>query len=836
MPQYTIDNWWGHTFIGNSSNYFKLPSSIPYSKFKVLRIGLRMSRGTNNNYPYYINSSQGDTNFTGIIPQGQIVSSENFVLNLTVGDKTSNNCTITTINEFKGVKTGIYQGQEATGYTKYDSWIDGSTTPYIFEFTDPPIIETSEARVNINFVSGYLSGNRSVLAVRPWSGCYVEVEDASAVAPVPSKTHITLTNTSGSPLSVNGVLKTSTETITYTGDPGGNITYTGNTDVSIATDYINKTITISAINNNTDYGTINTITANCANGTSFNLFVDFYETIKRDDISISIEQTALDWINSNKTISIKNVNYNTAAAKAHCVFYSAEKNSTLPDTTIGGEDFTINSNTTIDISNWFDTNNNNGRYKLPNIPNLEAWCNIFRFYNSNVQTKNSDGNYKQDKVVKFYLSVLPTLMSVSSAQYDVFYKDTVVDTRKSDDWNNPSSDLPAILDIENYSIGNIMYNQSHWAAGFCNCCEFVIKKESNNEQIYSSEVDLGYLPTDKISNFSGKLLNIDFDVYDIPKDERLNIYISWKFKFYVSKESYTGFTIKVPYTFMRFSDDILPKVKFPIVNKTKPYSNMMLTNVERFGYEFSDSAIERFKYGNYRFGLNINGTDVYLNDTYFSSNNLTKCIIFDAGKYVKNTGLYVEEFTVKPFVMLDDTRYEDDSNIIIECTTLDTMWTRPFAEQGESLTYFDYNNFNTYIKKYSSLNEENPEWSVPTEMRGRRIEWNFWKNDVETYINEKYVNSMINWLNQADNINNNTLCWIESNAILFKQGTKIQTNIIKTGFNNLKENFYDILNGLCGYEITETDATYDYINNKGYTHDFLHGFTHNQITNKEGGI
>lgn len=797
-------------------------SSVKDGKYKVKKIVLTLTRVKNSNYPiYYVNG-------TFIANRGQVKSSNPINISLTVEGVTSSTVTVSSGPvEFKG--TGVVNG--ITCYTDVSSYVPANQE-YTFTFNNPPILKRTSKMV-VNMGNGYTAGNTSGISLgsNGWKNCYWILEDAQEPPKPPDpppynppvgNLFTKITDLSGAKENITaGVLKDYEHTFNYSGtDTIFNGLSADTTYVEI-TEYTRSSFTVKAKSSDLDYknpgGDSFIVHINCGHDetnkwtdeegnehsdtyfvdTSFDLdcVVNFYEKITREQGKDSLVINARDAVNHN--IFIDNAHYFSTAPdypggipQAHNAFryYSTKKQDV-------GE-FTINSDTKIPLSQYFtlDSDSNN-IHKISE--DYQSVPYKFRFFNSEVQTKLSDiGTYKKD--LDFDLTICCAPSETSQFRYNFLDRDDneIV-------WSN----LPEIIlmNQEDIMVSNLLYENNTDEGGYCRAFRCTFRDYYTKQEYHSFDLDS---EGSYSGEWSGKIMHINDGNYNqLPSNVVMELVIEPYFYFNDSfHRAYSDVAIVIGSRFLKIEDyDLLPKLIFPILSKSTPWTPMMLPDVERFGYEFMDVIWQHWNQLKAVFGININGYDLFFDEAkYYTYTTVVKHIICNMGQFVMDKGYYLPDLQIKPFILtMYNTPqvkriYANQNNSILD-TRKETIWRRPIAICGDYLRYFDAERFMQFINKYKPLNN-NEIWTVPTELRGYIIDTDFWIQKAD-YLNSKYVKSMFDWLNVSP-VSNNNICWIV---------TKFQH----------KKGEYII--------VRESPATHDYLYDMGFTHDYLHQFTHDQI-------
>lgn len=789
---------------------------------KLMKIVLTLSRGTNYNAPIRF-SETGN-----IIPKGQVTTPNPLTCCIMCEGQTSSSVTVTERNEFINIRDGYYGDNYST--------VPASDTKFEFVFDVPPTI-TSNSIATLAITGGFTSGNTSCISLgtRGWSRCYWVVEGESGGGPEPPSSSVTSSSLSITDLSGasegGDVLKDYTQTIDvdYGSQDLEGITISGNYHYTTV-DASASGITITAKNDNTDYPTVDNIVViyKYVRDTSWtdslgiyhhvitrwththNITVNFFEKIKREEGTQTINVIARDA--ADQICSITPYNYSTQAAKAHNAFKNNSQDL--------GE-FLINNNSNIPISQYFTLESNSSNtYKITEDNSTVPI--LFRFFNSDVQTKlSSRGTYKKEFDLYLKISCAPNMPGQFS--YNWLDRD-----------NNiiENNNLPEIVLInqEDIMVSNLVYTNNNVDGGYCRAFRITIRDYYTKQDYVSYVLDSN---DNQQGTWADKVLKLGDNHYNqLPEKVVMEMVIKPFFYFNDSKSvEYSGFSVTIPQRFIKITDaDLLPKLIFPVLSKTEPYTPMMLPDVERFGYEFEDVIVKHWDMLKSKFGIRIKDYDLYLEEyEYWSNYRVERHMILNIGRFVnkKQPVFYDPALQIRPFVitLIDTPRekriYSSDDSFL--CTTLDSMWYRPTVVKGEYLKYFDAERFMQFINKYKPL-RNNQVWTVPTDLRGYWITAEFWQEKV-SILNTKYVKSMYDWLHVSPS-SNPTVCWIDT-EFLYRKGNYLLVDDIK---NNLKQNYYDILHGMTKL------ITHDYLRKHKYTHNFLSKFTHDQITYGQGGI
>lgn len=494
-----------------------------------------------------------------------------------------------------------------------------------------------------------------------------------------------------------------------------------------------------------------------------------------------------------------------------------------------GNFFEINASDFINIDGP-DTSN---KLKI-NKEGTVQWV-VWKFYNKEVQTPNSEkGTYSQTISFQFIYYVTPK--EISNFSYKWLFN--------GEELNNFTSKKLLLLTDNNgnviYSppmIGDLSYDNNTVKGGYCRGYKIRLFNGTLDDIVTNTNVSEENFVTNSngYAKLEGSILrflnisNIDISYYNKP----LTLNVVPYFYFNKSKTIlYDGFSLNfAPKIYITNAIELLPELKFPTLNKIPPYTPILLPNSERFGYFFDVSKFTSagINTDDVDFGIKFNGSNSYKitmknNPEYFSSNKIGN-IILDVGKYISDNNLYTSNLKIEPFITLF-TGTETEVNIYDTRTTnninstLDTsntkIWKEPIATQGQEVEFFDYNNFYNFINKYKYL-YNNIIWEVPKQNSGNIVKVDYWKSIADSL--DIYAQNMQNF---ATDPTNYKVLW-SLPKFKHKQGEIINTV-------NLKQNFYKLLEQYSNYE---SFATYNYLYNNSYSHNALHSYTHDQITNKE---
>lgn len=801
-------------------------ANVEDGKYKVKQIVLTLARIKNELYPIYNNRPENYGN--KIADRGQVQSPNPINISLTVEGQTTQTLTITDgPNELQGV--GNVNGVAC--YTTKGSQAP-ATTRYEFNFSNPPVVNRN-TRLIVNLGSGYVGGNTCgiTIGVNGWKNCYWVLEENDSPGPGPgpgpvpgptpsSNLSTTITDLSGASRG-NGVLKDYTDTLSYSGCDKifKGITSTAKY-VTVTGD--RSSVTITANSSNLDFPSptrdIFTITCICGhdetytytdeNGetqtgtrykdTSFTMscVVTFYEKIKRQKGIQTIVLNARDAVEYN--IGIQKSNYVSLPSNGYAGGHPQAHNAFRYYPSQNLKEFIINSDTQIPLNQYFTLASDSGnKHKISE--DYQSVPYKFRFFNSDVQTEFSDkGTYKMDLDCNLTICCAPS----DAGQFSYDFLDRNNNIVNYSDW-------PEIFLIkqEDIMLGNLTYENYTAEGGYCRAFRCIFRDYYTKQVYHTFDLD----SQDTYSGtWSGKILHIGDSNYNaLPFNKVMELVVTPYFYFDDSfHTAYSNVSITIGPRFLKVEDyDLVPKLIFPILSKAEPWTPMMLQNVERFGYEFIDVIYQHWGGLKSKFGINIGGYDLFLNETqYFTYTDVVKHIIFNIGLFVSNNAMYEPALQIKPFVITmvgtpQEKRIYAPENESVLCTTKESMWTRPLVEKGDYLRYFDAERFMQFINKYKPLND-NQDWIVPIELRGYIIDTDFWL-EKEQKLNTVYVKNMHDWL-YVSPVTNEEICWVD------------------TVFKHKKGEYFIVKGNL---------TTHDYLHDVGFTHDKLHKYTHNQIRN-----
>lgn len=801
---------WGFT-LENDNGYGGYPTMYIISAKdgqKLTEIKLYTSK-FQNPYTgfYYLESGKS-------VPAGTVTSYNTITMTLIVNGVRSN--TVTLPDSFEIMQPA------GSGYTNYDVYANTQHTE-TFTFGSNGVIINAMQVVYLELTG--CNNNNGIIIRSGTNGYHPQgIAQIFDVPLGPSSISIEgasgkwITDLSGASIG-NGVLKSSSTTFKVTPNPSNseitNAKFTGNQIYTKSSyNYNNDTITTTAKRNNIDYNTKETTTLSVNGGAQANFTVNFYEKIKVNKGTTSLDlniRTA-----SNKSYTISGYNPQTSDAKGRRLFLSLNNGKTYTD-----KGSFSNNGQTLPVGNFLTLDSNNSN--IFKIANENTWHKLrWRFYNSAVQTKDcnlNENSYKKDIITDIRWSITPNMIS----QFSFDWLDI--------NGNILSDDPPDIIipEFDAPLIGNLKYSNVAITGGYCR--GFRIQYIDNlNTVVYTDYINATVNSSTGIASTSGRILNAA-KLNNLPYGKELTIKITMYFYFNDSTTTrYYGSTYTLKQKLIRIrEEDLYPTLIFPIVNQQSPYTPMMLEDVERFGYELSDVVVNNQELFDTDFGLLVDGKEVNFNTAqeYISSTGITKHLVYDIGKYVKDNKLYLSELTVLPYI---DVYYgktyikritvkggNDKTPNAVIVTTLDSMWNRPVAQSGEYTTYFDYDRFMQFINKYRAL-YNNQLFNVPTDKRGDIINTDFWL-DIANKL-DIYATNMQNW---ATNTINFIVLWALP-EFKHEKGEYI-TN------NNLYQNYYDLLIQHSGYD---SFATHDYLNENNYTHNELGTHTHDEITNKDG--
>lgn len=705
-------------------------------------------------------------------------------------------------------------------YGGRDTDIDES---YTFTFTDPAVITNSNAVFLLQMMREKGSDYYGVGCRERYksAGNIYGSAEVSEVPPGPTSITVTPTVTNGNWItdltgvqrnSSQGVLKDYQTQYVITPNPSNaqitEANITGADYVSSAFNTNSKIITVTAINRNTDYPTVDTLNVNVNGGANTTFDVNFYEKPKatlsgNNSLQLNIRTAG----SQGYTLSGYNLSTINTASDRALFLDNVYQSSFSPQ----------NSNTLLNAGRYLTTaSNSSNLFKISDegIRHNLKW----RFFNHFVQTNTSTvGTYKVDLDTYVTWYITPTMIQQFS--FDWLDKN-----------NNIISNPPEIMlpDFDLPVIGNLKYTNTAIQGGYCRGFRIEYINESNS--VVYTDYQNATINSDGLAFTSGQIITKQ-KLNNLPYGQLLTVRITMYFYFDDSTTTrYYGASYTLDQKLLRLrEEDLYPELIFPICNVQSPYTLMLLEESERFGYEISDILIEYSELFVPTFGITVGDKEMNFSLTpdYISSNKLTQHIVYNVGKFVEDNQLYQAELPILPYIdIFTGTEYAKRitingtnttyPNVIIN-TSEDTLWRRPTVDKGEVVTYFDYDRFIQFINKYKTLNN-NELIDIPSEMRGNIIYVDFWV-DVSNKLNI-YSSNMQDW---ATDVTNYPVLW--SLTEFTKQKGELITN------NNLYQNFYDLLVQLSAFD---NYATHDYLAESGYTHDFLHNYTHVQITNRDG--
>lgn len=746
--------------------------------YKLHKVYLTLGKLRNNKYPIFNNGVE-------IAKAGQITSLSQAMVSLTIEGKTS------TFNSLSGTARELRNTAYVNNTVCYNenSYCPNNGKVYEFIFNDPPILK-SNSKLTINFGFGYDEGAYGITLGNEYnlSKCYWVVED---ITKIPAQT---------------------------TEEP---------------------------------------------------------EEIKRESGNINLTVSAKNL--ADIRLKITPYNYRTNTAKAHNAFKGEGKTEDL------GE-FIIENNSSIPFNQYFSLESNaNNKVKIAEDGQTVPY--LFRFYNSAVQDKTTDtvSAYKQDLNVNLNVCFAPS--NIRELSFDFV------------DANNniiPWQDVPEVIlmEQEDISIANLKYANRLDTSGYCRAFKITFRNIETKEIIYEYNL---MSEDDNIGQYSKRVIKTSDTAYaQLHYNIQMEMIITPYFYFNDSPNvAYSKISYVLPQIFTKIAtSDLLPELKFPYLNKTAPWSKILLPDVERFGYEFAEKLDDTWFYslGNVKFGVEAGNVRCYHEDhRYWASVFMVKRQLFDIGTFVTNNGLLSSSLKIRPFFEVmsgteQEKRFYGEEAILD--TTWKNIWRRPVAKSGEYLTYYDAQNFMDFINKYRYFNN-NEIWTVPTEMRNAHIRQRFWK-EIETYLNEHYVKPMQSWVseyacthdfmhnmkfthNYLHNFTHDEISgratryaiWQESCLHIWRgQHIYVERDVLTThdylfesclthndlsqftydelmykgSYNNLKENYYDLLRDMDAHDRSKRFATHNYLKDKQYNHNFLADYNHQEIKTKQRGI
>lgn len=834
------------------SSYLARPNNFSkYSKgkHKLVSVTLALTRVKNAQRAIKMINQGGAT-----IAKGQVKSS-NIKVHLEVGSKKSNTQTITAgPTELQGTGGNSY-------YSDIYSWAPASKT-YTFKFSDKIKITTgTKVKIVIDGCSGN-TGGISVGWTDAWADDYWTIEkidDEPQPEPAPDpppepgtrEPNVYLTNTTGDLTEPHA-----------SGDTGGGSNIDSYNDNKIRRDYImrallgdagfwqgnewvsnkgsgsyvsiaetesNNVVLVTAKSSNTNYPTYERVPVTTRSRTWIpteiggyyvyysdvtNVLVRFYEMIEREDRTEAILVNARDAVTTD--IDITEYNYGSSAAKAHNAWKNVSEGNVIIPAPSNQQDldtFTIEDNISIPISQYFTlASNSSNIHKITDDYQYIPY--LFRFYNSDVRGKNVNvinghKSYVNNLNVNLQIRCAPNDSSQFSYEFWDRYNNVVAE-----------DNLPEIflIDQEEIMVANMRYENSTAEGGYCRAFRITFR-DYNTKATYvtynlRSEQDFAGTWSPKIMEHKDSHYN------QLPYGVIMELVIEPYFYFDDSfNTAYTDCMIVIPQLFLKQEDwDVIPKLFFPVLSDSAPWTPMMLPSTERYGYYFETIISDNWKKFKTKFGINIGGYDLFLEEEeYWSNRDVVRHMILNMGKFVSDNSMYDEALFVRPFIitMYDTPQawrdYYDTINSDHTDTSKDSMWLRPIAKSGEYLRYYDFDRFMKFINKYKPLNN-NIDWIVPSHptLCGYLIDTDFWIQKV-TQANANYVRSMESWVADSgkSGMTNTKPCWIDT-KFLHKKGEHIMVKGTKT--------------------------THDFLHESKYTHDYLHQFTHDYIQNRIASV
>lgn len=670
-----------------------------------------------------------------------------------------------------------------------------------------------------------------------------------------SPNSIKITDLSGTiPSSVNGVKKgpNASVTITATGGEITNLSMVSSPNkLTSSYNIINKTkatVNVKANGNNINYPTTITTTVTANGGKSTRFTTSFYEKIDHTTELKSNSNLVANILQLQKPLyyELKSFNeYKTTAAQGKKIF-----NRTLNK----NKNFSVINNNLIPET-YFSLDRDCDLFPISNqnIPQQLIW----RFYNSEVQEATSEqGTYKKDINTNITYTMTPNLQDQFSYEWSV--------------------DESIVPDIVLYKQGaptvkTLKYTNKSGYGGYCRGFKISLLDTVTGEEIKQEIKRVSTVTEDDET-----ILNEDiFSYFNDVKTGFYNVKITTFFYFNNDINTlYEGVSKTLTQKLLFISnEEILPGLVFPKLADNSPYTHMMLTATERYGYEFNSIIYENKELLKATFGLRIGNKEITMKDspTYFSSNTITKHLVFNIGKFISDNyeeSFLINNLQVKPFLELnlgnENIKISVDSNpknkkinSYTDTTAVTTdkkyFWLRPSVKSGEELSYFDYDRCEKYIDKYEFLSsfEEIESFKLKLGtvlaqlqilskhsdfskmLQGEIVNTVFW--DAVAAVLADYAENMQNWATDATNFLD---LWALP-QFKHKKGEIITDD-------NLYQNYWDLLNQfnfnftIHGEEQGSEFPAVRLINPNGepikYTHDELYsgnkGYTHNEITNQ----
>lgn len=789
-------SWSFLTYFSEDGLYFN-PDGFPSGDVKLNSITLKCAVARNPGVSVYKGTGNS---YTTLLARAGALAYSTISITLTVEGEQSNRVQIR--NE------GNFVGQDSSGRVNQSTGYVKATNPYTFTFSNPPKI-TANSRISLT-VEGVQTG-KYCLAIRSGGGglrgtaeVNTEVNPTSiSIQPnsviITDKSGYTKNNLGSSdPNRISYDYTTTTQLIKTPSDSViTDISYQNNNLTYCWFDVTNNNLIFTAKTDSIDATNSDSITVSVNGGASTTVDVYYF---KKPNITIE-PTTPLD-LNIRTVQETLNITTETLVSE----FYGMMLIALLIDDNYATD--VRRSGDKIELKPLLDSTNSQSAFS---VDKENTWHNVkFRRYNSTVQGYNVLSDYRRDAELQLRWSITPNMLSQFS--YDWLDSD-----------NNKVDTEPKVILYNQNSpiIGNLKYTNEAITGGWCRG----FRVEYFNEQGMLVRTD--YLNTvqntDGSAEYKNKILT---DVRDLPKSQLLTIKITAYF-YYDDAVTvrYYGMSTTISQKLLIIDDeDLLPDLVFPVNPDSTENMKLYLENVERYGYKFPRFAI--LLEDSLIFGLTflIEGDTKQELDLpqnthgYFSSAIITEHIVVNVGRYIKENKLYNENLKIIPYIKINaGTTYEKIVKGNATITNTLELWTRPVILQGDIITYYDVDRFLYFINKYKPLVNNTDFSSAVRIMSGNIINTDFWLSIAAAL--SKYSIAMQDW---ATDVSYFTILWSTNHFDVLK-GTKI-TN------DNLAQNYYDLLSQYNNVKF----ATYKYLNDKRYTHSFLHTFTHNEITNREG--
>lgn len=374
------------------------------------------------------------------------------------------------------------------------------------------------------------------------------------------------------------------------------------------------TIFVTGINTPVDYPSTERVTVSDVIPDETNSFiVNFYERVSSvilnssNRLSINIKDTGLQ---SGYSISGYNPQTINTTSDRKLTIDGGYTSSAL------SRSFTpTNNNTFLDVRQYLSlTADSNNFFKLSGERNKHTiqWTFFNHFVNnylnnSNKLIQNNEGYHKTLETTIYWY--------ITPADINQF----------SFDWLNSSSQVTtppeAILpDFDLPTPGNLKYLNNTIEGGYCRAFRLDYYNQSGTK--LKSSVFYATEDINKVANYLGKVITRT-SLVDLPYNEPITVKITMCFYYDRTKETlHDGVSTTLSQKLYRIKkDDILPTLVFPLVSSTAPYTPLMLTEVERFGYNLPDLLLSLKDGLDIDFGVLVNNQAYTIRDNpnYFSS-------------------------------------------------------------------------------------------------------------------------------------------------------------------------------------------------------------------------